>query len=268
MGATITTKLSEEQTKTLITDFLRKLGTRLKGKREKINLSQKELAECLNIDQSTLSKYESGDRDMDASMLPLFSTYCKFPMCDLFPKDESQFILDTFSRAVTITVERKKRQVELQRRKEDIKMTQKQSGEEKILKAHVFEVNGKEVYEPVPQKLVSKSLRELYKDAEMHTEYRPYSKKEFCDFVRTKDMSLIDSVLNAGQFLQQIEDVPYKDTLKGAVADYIVDELVINQVAQRASDEVSRRAYAYYRLLYHQKMNSEGDNNCNNDTHQ
>lgn len=41
-----------------------------------------------------------------------------------------------------------------------------------------------------------------------------------------------------------------KETLKGAVADYIVDELVINQVAHKHPDEVSRRAYAYYRMLY------------------
>lgn len=30
-------------------------------------------------------------------------------------------------------------------------------------------------------------------------------------------------------FLKNIENVPNKDTLKGAIADYIVDELTINQ---------------------------------------
>ena len=50
-------------------------------------------------------------------MLPLFSVYCKFPLCDLFPQDESKTILDTFAAAVSITVERKKRQEDLCRKK-------------------------------------------------------------------------------------------------------------------------------------------------------
>jgi len=257
MGTSVTSKLTKEQTDNLISDFRVNLGTRLKGKREKVNLSQKDLADCLDINQSTLSKYESGDRDMSASMLPLFSTYCKFPMYELFPRDVSKYILDTFSTAVNITVERKKRQINLQKRKESFLMEQKQAGEERILKAQVYEVNGKEVYEPVAQKLVSKSLREQYKDAELHTEFEPYTEKEFCDFIKSKGTVLVDSVINAGQFLMQIEDAPNKDTLKGAIADFIVDELVINQVAQRNSDELSRRAYAYYRLLYHQRMDND-----------
>lgn len=65
-----------------------------------------------------------------------------------------------------------------------------------------------------------------------------------------------DSVLYAGQFLKQIEHLPHKDTLRGMLADYIVDELVINRVAHKGSDEVSRRAYAYYRMLYRKNMNS------------
>ena len=259
----ISTKLTEDQTKKLIEDFLYRLGDRLRIKRTKINLTQTELANCIDISQSELSKIESGQADSNVSILPLYSAYCDFPMYELFPKDESQHILDTFASAVTITVERKKRQAELQKKKDDIKQWQKQVGEEKVLKAQVFEINGKEVYEPVQQKTTNKSLREQYKDAEMHTEFQPYNEMEFCDFVRNKDTELLDSVLNAGQFLKQIENVPHKETLRGALADYIVDELVINQVAHKGSDEVSRRAYAYYRMLYQQRMNDSPNNNKN-----
>lgn len=258
--AIVTGKLSDEQTKKLIEDFLYKLGDRLRIKRNKINLTQAELSKCIDISQSELSKIESGQSDPNVSILPLYSTYCNFPMYELFPKDESQLILDTFAKAVTITVERKKRQQALQQKKELIKQQSKKDGTDRVLKAQVYDVNGQEVYEPVVQKSTNKSLREQYKDAEMHTEYGPYNEMEFCDFVRGKDVELYDSIINAGQFLSQIEDLPHKDTLKGAIADYIVDELVINQVAHKGSDEVSRRAYAYYRMLYNQRMNSDNNN--------
>lgn len=54
---------------------------------------------------------------MQISMLPRFSVYCKFSLCDLFPQDESKTILDAFAAAVSITVERKKRQEDLCRKK-------------------------------------------------------------------------------------------------------------------------------------------------------
>lgn len=113
------TKLTKEQKEKLLSELLEKLGKRLETKRNRFNLTQNELADCLEIDRSTLSRYESGTRDMQVSMLPLFSTYCKFPMHELFPRDYSQEILDTFAVAISITVERKKRQEEKRRKKAD-----------------------------------------------------------------------------------------------------------------------------------------------------
>lgn len=250
------TKLTDVQKDSLTSGFLAKLGKRLESKRLRLSLTQTELADCLDIDRTTLSRYESGTRDMQVSMLPLFSTYCKFPMHELFPRDESQEILDTFATAVSITVERRKRQEGVRQKRADELVALKQKGQEKILKGQVFDVNGKEIFEPVPVKSTAKSLRDKYKDAEMHTEYGPYSEVEFCNFVKEKDEMLVESVMYAGQFLKQIEDLPHKDTLKGVIADYIIDELVINQVARKHPDEVSRRAYAYYRMLYYKNMDS------------
>ncbi|MCR5097950.1 MAG: helix-turn-helix domain-containing protein [Lachnospiraceae bacterium] len=109
------TKLTDEQKKDLISEFLTNLGNRIKARRVRRSLSQTELANCLDLDRTTLSKYESGDRDMQVSMLPLISTYCNFPLYELFPRDESQSILDTFAKAVSIVVERKKRQEKMQK---------------------------------------------------------------------------------------------------------------------------------------------------------
>ena len=102
----------------LKTGFKKNLGRRLEEKRKILNLTQAELADCLDMNRADLSKYENGDRDLHVSMLPLFSAYCKFPLSDLFLEDESQAILDTFSSAVIITVERKNRQEQLRKRKQ------------------------------------------------------------------------------------------------------------------------------------------------------
>ena len=245
------TKLTPLETQSMVCDFLKNLGGRLKDKRTHINLSQEELAYCLDIDQTTLSKYESGDRDMQISLLPQFSTYCKFPIYELFPKEESEFILDVFSKAVTITVNRKQRQIELQSRRNATIQT-----EEKILKAQIFDVNGQEVYEPVSQKNTNKSIRERYRHAEIDTPARPYSEQEFCNYVTSKDITTYNSIVDAGQFLIQLESASRKDTLKNNVADYIIDELVINQLTGKKTSEESARIYAYYQRLYNYKMNT------------
>lgn len=255
------TKLTQEQHDKLVNDFIKTLGSRLKAKRDAVNLSQAELGYCFGSDHSTISRYESGDRNMKVEMLPLYSAYCKFKMCELFPEDESQAILDSFSSAIIITVERKKRREKIQQRKADRAAMLKQAGQEKVLKGQVYEVGGQEVFEPVPQAQKVKSLREKYKDAEMHTEFRPYSDMEFCDFVKSQEIRLKDSVVSAGRFLEQISSLENKETLKGLIADYIVDELVINQVAQEHPDEVSRRAYAYYQKLYLDYMNENSGQN-------
>lgn len=261
----ITGRLSDVQKKELITGFLKNLGERLMLKRNVRNISQQELAECLNIDRSTLSKYESGDRNMQVSMLPLFSTYCKFSLRERFPEDESKEILDTFSVAVIITADRRKRRDQSRQKKMGVIAPYGQVEQKRILKGQVYDVDGQEVFEPTVHKQKPKSLREKYKDAEMHTEFSAYSDMEFCDFVKSQNERLKDSVVSAGQFLKQIEELANKETLKGLLADYIVDELVINRVANEHPDEVSRRAYAYYQKLYQEYLSGDNERNEGNE---
>ena len=242
-------KLSDSQRDTLISGFLTKLGERLALRRQKRNYSQNDLAECLDIDRTTISKYEHGETDMPVSKLPLFSTYCNFPMYELFPEDESKAILDSFAKAVSITVDRKKRQEKLRRKKTVQSDAIKKTGHKKILKGQLFEIDGKDVLEPVPPKK-PKPVREQYRDAEIRVDDRPYSDMEFYNYVTTQGMDLTDAVISAGRFLDQIDDLPNKETLKGAVADYIIDEIVIESISRKHPDEAARRAYAYYRMLY------------------
>lgn len=239
------TKLSDEQKSTMISDFLTKLGERLELKRRRLNLSQAELADCLEVDRTTLSRYENGTRDMQVSMLPLFSTYCDFPIYELFPRDESQAILDTFAEAVTITVAKKQRQ---EYKKESQVVSY---GSRKKLKGQLYEIDGVEMFEPAKLKMAAqKSARAKYKDAEMVTDYRPCTDEEFCEIVKMRDEEIVDAVLKAGQFLEQIEKIPSKDSLKEAVADYVIDELVISEILQKYPDMTAQRVYAYYKALY------------------
>ena len=77
------------------------------------------------------------------------------------------------------------------------------------------------------------------------------------DLVQITNEESVDSIISAGQLLQQLDGVPNKDTLKGTIADYIIDELVIKQVVNDYPDEMSKRAYAYYRMLYNKYRNLE-----------
>lgn len=250
------TKLTNEQTNTMISDFLTRLGKRLEFKRKQHNLSQTELADCLKIDRTTLSKYENGTRDMQISMLPLFSTYCKFPIYDLFPKDESQAILDMFASAVSVTVERKVRQ-----EKKKVDQLIMPSSSRKNLKGQVYEVDGVEVFEPVKHREAApKSQKAKYKDAEMITDYKPCTDEEFCDYVRMHDDEAIDRFLTAGEFLKQLKETPSKNSLKGAIADYIIDGLVVSEMSQPFQDPIVQRVYAYYREMYQQiKVQEQGN---------
>ena len=75
-------KLTYQEEARIKEHFLTYLGNFIKTKRNKKNISQVTLANCLNITDSALSKYESGTRDMPVSYLPLISTYCDFSLTE------------------------------------------------------------------------------------------------------------------------------------------------------------------------------------------
>ena len=57
-------------------------GKVIKRKRTGKNITQKELAEELGITRTTISRYEKGELEMPASLLPLISDVCSFRFAD------------------------------------------------------------------------------------------------------------------------------------------------------------------------------------------
>ena len=251
----VRTKLTEVQTKQLVEDFLYKLGEKLRIKRTRINLTQTELANSISMSQSEISKIENGQADANVSILPLYSVYCNFPMYELFPRDESQAILDSFSKAVAVTAQRKKRQLSAKQQKESIDTTlPKKTKSEKVLKARIYDVDGEEVYEGVPESTSGYTMREQYRDASIYTDADPVTAEEFCQYARELDQETIDSTVYAGRLLFQFEMTPRKETMKGMLADYIVDEILITPLLNSRKNQ-HLRLYAYYKKLYDMEFN-------------
>jgi len=63
-------------------EFLIEVGNTIKNNRNKKKISQEKLAIYLEVDRSSISKYENGRMDMPVSNLPLISHYCDFPISD------------------------------------------------------------------------------------------------------------------------------------------------------------------------------------------
>lgn len=244
MRGTIISNITDEQKERIISDFLIKLGSKLKAKRRRMNLSQSELSAHLDIDQTTLSKYENGDRDMSVSLLPLFSIYCNFPLHELFPKTESELLLEIFDNAVQVVVDRKKRQQIVQEQKE---LEHERNG---VVFANMY--SGKDFFRDASP--CGKSVRSRYKDAEIQISQAAFDKHEFCEYILNNNDEFVSSIIDAGQLLLKLAHMPNKNTLKGLLADYIIDGLVINEVSHKESPNEAHRAYAYYKALFDEYM--------------
>ena len=64
------------------------LGQRLRELRESSGLSQKQIAECLSVDQSLIFKFESGERSISSTQLDTICDIVCFPVDKLL--DERQ----------------------------------------------------------------------------------------------------------------------------------------------------------------------------------
>ena len=240
-------KLSDEESKELIAKFREQLGRKIFNKRVKLGLTQDELADSLSISRTSLSKYEYGLTDFKISKLPLISLYLDIPINNLFSKEEYGEIMDTFKTAVSITVERRRKQPN-----HDMKP---KASIEKRLKAQIYEVDGEDVIEPVLPSAEIVSQKEMYKSAELHTQMEAFTEEEFCEYIMQAKEKDLESILEAGKLLKLIKNEPSQKKLRNALADFIIDEFIIENVIRRKPNESHLKAYEYYFILYNKYKN-------------
>ncbi len=71
------------------------LGIRIRTARERVGLSQEELAVAVSKDQHAISQYENGKRKLPVTDLPAFAKVLKMPLLYFFEGDAVQRDLDT-----------------------------------------------------------------------------------------------------------------------------------------------------------------------------
>src|SRR4051794_23244935 len=77
------------------------LGARIREAREKVGLSQEELASAVGKDQGSISEYENGNRRLFAIDLPAFARALRVPLLyfyegDALPTDIDRLLLEEF----------------------------------------------------------------------------------------------------------------------------------------------------------------------------
>ena len=82
--------LSEDYKQNIRRQFLKELGEYIKKRRLKKSLSMADVAEFIEVSQSTLSRYENGESDMNVSLLPLLSASCVFRWAIVFLESKHQ----------------------------------------------------------------------------------------------------------------------------------------------------------------------------------
>lgn len=70
------------------------LGLRIRQARERLNMSQEDLAAAIGKDQGAISEYENGRRKLAAMELPALATALEVPLSYFFEQDEQVYELD------------------------------------------------------------------------------------------------------------------------------------------------------------------------------
>lgn len=225
----------------LRTEFLIQLGLKIRKYREKKNIAQVDLAKCLGISDSSLSDYENGVEDMKISHLPVISLYCDVPMARLLPSEEMREFISSVSIAVDITRKRYER-----------KNKAKPDNKRKLI-SRTFEENGMEYTVPTYERNKQPGIKEQYRRGILESDAEPLSGKEFYDYIKKKKPELVGVILDAGNLLKDLENIPQTETIKGYVADFIVDKVFLIETASKNKDDSydlqHQRVYAYYKTL-------------------
>jgi len=220
--------------------FLEELGAFIRAKRLRKNMSQDDVAFFLGVTGSAVNRYESGDVDMKVSNLPLLSICCDFSMRNCFSSMETVELVNNFRQIANIKRTRYQREYE---RKHSYEGKRK-------LKAQIYEVDGKEVTEYILRKDKDElSLREKYARGDIELAAVPFDDEEFGKYIQDIEQEEIRNMLDgAGKVLDFIGNAEKKETIKATIADFVIDNLIVDKVMNEQRLSV-QRAYMYYKKL-------------------
>lgn len=231
----------------IIDVFLVKLGDKIKAKRQNRGLKQEALAAYLEIDKTSISKYESGSVDFPISKLPLISKYCDTPLRDYFDDDIQSILTMTVKEMSMILAQKFAAKDKRAKARAD-----KDVSEIELLVGHVYEKNGERYIKEKPQVIepaeVKMTLRErcMRGDAYTNSNVIAFTDEEFVDYILNEDG--FSAVIETGKnFYECIGDKKNRK-LKETIADYVIGEVIVEPfMSERSWDAL--RAYAYYKKL-------------------
>lgn len=128
--------ISESQKNSIQEEFCKYVGNVIRNRRIRKNISQEELGEFVGKSKTSINQYESAKKNMKLPTLGLICYYCDLPFYQLFPRTESDILLNTFDEIVHIAME-------------PPRAKKKSNG---TIVGKIVDYDGHEVYEPVIQK--------------------------------------------------------------------------------------------------------------------
>ena len=105
------------------------------------------------------------------------------------------------------------------------------SRQEKKLKAQIYEIDGTEVTEYISRrKKEHLSYREQLARGDIELPVKPYTYEEFKEYLkRDENEELLAMLDGASQIIRYIGDAPRKETVKSQIADFVVDNLIVEK---------------------------------------
>jgi transcriptional regulator with XRE-family HTH domain len=227
-------KLSYEQEKRLSYDFLNMIGKVIFKNRAKHNISQKELAECLDVSESSISNYENGNQDMPVSRLPLISTYCDFDITEYFQPETVNYV-KTFKSLIYIEKQKNMRRSAKSASQKD----------RRELVSRTYLENGKLVTREVEKKVVKVPFKDEVLSGHVETAVEPLSDNELQVYLESCNcVELLNSV---SKILEYTESAKNTTALSNQMADFVLNEIFIENLKE--NDGMAKRIYAYYKKL-------------------
>ena len=229
--------LSKEDINTIKSSFLTSIGSIIRKNRLKKNISQEELSNFIDVNQGTLSRYEQGTQDINASLLPVISVYCDFPMKEYIDISLDKDLFSKFRRIVSVEAARYKRK-------------QAREGKpKKELKAKVYLIDGVESYEPVYRK---ENRAEAIIECQESYPVEPFTEEEFKEFVQKTEKLDFSIIGPSNEMIECLDKLEEKETLKGEVADFVIKELIVKPLLKdkAGKDAQIQRLYMLYKLLF------------------